>query len=178
MRLFLDAKAWQLFVVILGGLYLPSFLGGVLRIHVPPAMGIFTTIIYIGCLAGWLWTLGTELNKRVPAEIRMDPRYLRPGLIYAFGIFTLSSTIRGLFGFEVWKTVSPLFTLLQIFAVVCILYAMYFVAKNLAMVEKQEEVKLYDYAGLMLLLYLFPIGVWIIQPRINEMFKNEDKVYA
>ncbi len=52
-------------------------------------------------------------------------------------------------------------------------YSLYFVAKNLAMAEKQEKVAFYDYAGPFFLLWFFFIGVWVIQPRINKMFASE-----
>jgi hypothetical protein len=49
------------------------------------------------------------------------------------------------------------------------LYSFYFVAKTFKTVELQREVAFSDFVGEFFLLLLFPIGVWIIQPKINKM---------
>jgi hypothetical protein len=58
---------------------------------------------------------------------------------------------------------------LHLFATFCIFYAFYFVARSLVTVNKGRQVSFGDYAKPLILLLLFPIGVWSIQPRINQL---------
>ena len=59
---------------------------------------------------------------------------------------------------------------LHLFATFCFFYVFYFVAKSLVTVNKRKEVFIGDYAKSWILLCLFPIGVWFIQPRINQLY--------
>ena len=58
------------------------------------------------------------------------------------------------------------FHILSIFGM---LYSFYFVAKTCKTVELQRVVTFSDFAGDFFLLLFFPIGVWIIQSKINLM---------
>ena len=69
--------------------------------------------------------------------------------------------------------VIPIILPLQLFAFFCLFYGPYFVAKNLVMAERKQEVILPDFARLFFLLLFYPIGVWSIQPRVNKMFQDE-----
>jgi hypothetical protein len=54
-----------------------------------------------------------------------------------------------------------------------IFYSLYFIAKELKSVELQKPVTFSDFAGEFFLLWFFPIGIWIIQPRINKIFESK-----
>jgi hypothetical protein len=70
------------------------------------------------------------------------------------------------------ETVLPL----HLFAIFCMFYIFYFVAKSLVMVNKGRQVAFGDYAKSLILLFLFPIGVWRIQPRINQLYAQSRNV--
>ena len=59
---------------------------------------------------------------------------------------------------------------LHLFAIFCLLYIFYFVARSLVAVNKGRLVSLADYAMSLILVMLYPIGVWRIQPRINQLY--------
>jgi hypothetical protein len=61
---------------------------------------------------------------------------------------------------------------LHLFAMFCFLYTFYFVAKTFKTVELQREVTFGDFAGEFFLLWFYPVGVWILQPKINKMIKE------
>ena len=64
---------------------------------------------------------------------------------------------------------------IHLFSMFCIFYCLYFNAKALKAVEWQRPVTFGDFAGEFFLLWFYPIGVWIIQPRVNKLFeKNSD----
>jgi hypothetical protein len=49
-------------------------------------------------------------------------------------------------------------------------YCLYFNAKVLKAVELQKPVTFSEFAGEFFLIWFFPIGIWIIQPRLNKLF--------
>jgi len=51
----------------------------------------------------------------------------------------------------------------------CMFYIIYFVSKTLKMAELQRNVSFSDYAGEFFLIWLYPIGIWFVQPKINEL---------
>jgi hypothetical protein len=59
---------------------------------------------------------------------------------------------------------------LNFIAMFCIVYCLYFIAKVLKTVELQRPVRFGEFARELFLIWFFPIGIWIIQPRINKLF--------
>ena len=45
----------------------------------------------------------------------------------------------------------------------------YFVSKSVAEAERGKRVSFEQYVGLFFLLCLFPVGIWVIQPKINRL---------
>lgn len=61
---------------------------------------------------------------------------------------------------------------IHLFSMFCIFYCLYFNAKSLKAVEWQRPVTFSDFAGEFFLIWFFPVGIWIIQPRINRLFET------
>jgi bacteriorhodopsin len=68
-----------------------------------------------------------------------------------------------------------IFFLIHLFSMFCIFYVLYFAAKTFKTVELQREVRFSEFAGEFFMLWIFPIGVWILQPKINKMVEEEDE---
>jgi hypothetical protein len=54
----------------------------------------------------------------------------------------------------------------------CMFYLLYFVSKSLVLAETDKTATFYDYAGPFFLMWFYPIGIWIIQPRINRLYSE------
>ena len=63
---------------------------------------------------------------------------------------------------------------LHLFSMFCIFYCLYFVAKTYKTAELQREVSFGDFVGEFFLFWFYPIGVWFLQPKINEMHLDSD----
>src|SRR6266496_5324966 len=61
---------------------------------------------------------------------------------------------------------------LHVFAMVCMFYLLYFVSKSLVLAETSKPASFYDYAGPFFLLWFFPVGIWIVQPRVNRLYSE------
>lgn len=61
---------------------------------------------------------------------------------------------------------------LHLFSMFCIFYSLYFVAKTFKTVELQRETTFSDFAGEFFMIWFYPIGIWIIQPKVNKMAES------
>ena len=129
--------------------------------------GLVMTLSTLGLFV-WFWSLGSYFNSIVLPELRVKSVFFRVALIYppfylVFFIATFQSSSPGLFG---------LIIPLHLFALVCIFYLLYFVSKSLVLAERGKPASFYDYAGPFFLLWFFPVGIWIVQPRVNRLYSE------
>jgi hypothetical protein len=133
-------------------------------------------ILFIGLFFNWLYALGINLYKKLPATAPMSLTRFKIFLFMPFTYMVLLSLYMSVMfsrilsddqlnsGMFAW--IFPL----HLFSMFCIFYCFYFNAKALKSVELQMPATFSDFAGELFLIWFFPIGVWIIQPRINKMF--------
>ena len=130
-------------------------------------------LVSVAVFIAWFWALGTSTNQKVPEGFRPSPRLFRLALSYALAyvvVFSMLSVLLSLLRVSVGLyRLSPPF---QLLAGLCLLYALYFIAKNFVMAERQQKVGFYEFAGPFFLIWVYPIGVWFIQPRVNRMFQD------
>ena len=58
-------------------------------------------------------------------------------------------------------------------AMICTFYAMIIAAKALKSTELNKKATVSDFLGEFFLIWFFPIGIWILQPRIHKLINNE-----
>ena len=177
-------KHWQLFLLLIGvpivlqSIVISStFNGGDLSTMMIafPLM----TIVFVGLFFGWFYALGTGLHRKLPSSVQMNLTqfkvFLAIPIIYILllCLFTLSAIgDPGTFGKSTLKFAGILVPV-HLFSMFCIFHSLYFIAKALKSTEWQRPVTFSDFAGEFFLIWFYPIGVWIIQPRINELFAND-----
>jgi len=200
MEIFLRAKHWQLFLLtfaipfLLQIVMMVSIFSHLLHQpnNVPDVTVVFSylkllpviMVLYMGTLFGWQFSVAIGLQKMVPAGVHMKVKkfkifffipviYLTLFLIFISFILTLNFTNIGPSNFS-YRLVFPFLLIipLHFFSIFCIFYCLYFVAKTFKTVELQREVTFSDFMGEFFLVWFFPIGVWIIQPKINKMIKE------
>ena len=186
MNIFLRAKHWQLFILLVGVPIVLDIFGTLMLVlsHNPRIMmRLFPILMLIVTvtLLGWYYALGINLYNKQPAGIKLNIKTFRLfffiPVIYFLAIFLYMFCI---FNGVSWSGGHVIVLLilsvfgLHLFSMFCIFYLMYFIAKELKMAELQREVTFSDYVGEFFLLWFFPVGVWIIQPRINRIFTNGD----
>ncbi len=172
----LTIKAWQLVGLIFGlPMLLQALLIGTVTVLEPTPTILFLVplivLLSLGGFLGWFWSVGIALNQIVEADLRLDSQFFRMGMLYMvayLGFFFLFPLLISV-GF-----LPPGFFFLMVplhlLAMGCMVYALYFVAKNLALAERQQPVRFSDYLGPLLLLWFLPLGIWFIQPRVNKLF--------
>jgi len=147
------------------------------------------TVVSVFGLLGWLWSIAIGLQTKVPTGVKMKVRKFRFFLLFTLVyILLFSAFITSEFGGimdletgnnqEMFAWMMRIIFPLHIFCMFCIFYCLYFVAKTFKTVELQRKVTFSDFAGEFFLFWFFPFGIWIVQPKINQMIAGKDKSVA
>ena len=192
---FLKAKHWQLFLLTFGipmifqivmmGLMFSNF---ITQKNLDPATMFnymkffpFILIVFVAIFFGWFWSIAIGLQKKVPENVSMKVRKFKifffipmvyMVFFFSFFFFSMNSLFSNpepnlvLMG-GLFAIVIPI----HLFAMFCIFYSLYFVAKTIKTVELQRAVTFSDFAVEFFLIWFYPIGIWIIQPKINKMIE-------
>lgn len=176
---FLKAKHWMIFIIIFVIPYSLEAIAMIITENDIDKMIYFkpvTLIIFFLGLFGWFWSIVTGLQGNMPEGVKMKVRKFKILLIFPMiyipFAFNLSSTLGNSFEESNGVVITLLFATIFIFHILSmfgLIYSFYFVAKTYKTVELQREVIFSDFAGELFMFMIFPIGVWILQPRINLM---------
>lgn len=174
---YLKAKHWQIFLLTLVIPYVAQGVSMSLFRETPNLMMNATApimLIFFFFFFGWIWSISIGLQKRIPDGIKMKTRKFKVFLIipmiyipFAFSLMDLlfSSTAQpNASSIGISMAIIIPFHILSIFGM---FYSFYFFAKTMKTVELQKEVTFSDFAGEFFLIWFFPIGIWIIQPKVN-----------
>ena len=133
----------------------------------------------MGLCFAWIYSLGTNLHKKLPATVSMNITWFKIVLFIPFAYMLFVSVFMyGMFpyiysgGRPETPLISALIFPLDMLSMLCIIYCIYFNAKALKAAEWQRPVAFRDFAGEFFLISFFSIGVWIFQPRINKLFER------
>ena len=194
---FLKAKHWQLFLLTFG---IPIIFQIIMMVSMfsnfatntnPDPEKMFNNmkffpiimVLFMAIFFGWFWSVAIGLQKKVPENVIMKVKKFKifffiPMVymicIMIFMLYTMNGLIKngsepnvGLLG-SMLAIIVPL----HLFSMFCIFYTLYFVAKTFKTVELQREVKFSDFAGEFFMIWFYPIGIWIIQPKINKFIEE------
>jgi hypothetical protein len=178
---FLRAKHWQIFLLVF---LLPNALELVSMVHLPTRIWSWRDVgpwgfLFVGSmlfyiLSGvfWFGAMGSFLNSIVKPELQMDARFFHLALVYPVIYMPI------FFPLLLTKILlSTNFILpLHLGCMICLFYLLYFVSRCFGLVEKGKPVSFFDYAGPFFLLWFFPLGIWIIQPKVNQLYAERNIV--
>jgi hypothetical protein len=184
---FLKAKHWQIFLLTLGlPIILQIFITSMMLINEDPTlmlkiMPVISIVFMIGFF-GWFWSVAIGLQSRIPADVNLNVTRFKiflfiPVLYFIFLFGFVGNIFEGAFengtqpGNAVIGSFLAIIIPMHLFSMFCIFYSLYFVAKTFKTAELQREVTFSDFAGEFFLFWFFPIGVWILQPKINKIIE-------
>ncbi|HPM30467.1 MAG TPA: hypothetical protein PLJ60_09020 [Chryseolinea sp.] len=144
-------------------------------------------IVFIGVFFGWFWAIAIGLQKKVPAGVKMKTKKFKVlffipmtyMLLISIGIETaMSGLIKRIEGGDqpdvgLLGGIMGIIFPLHLFSMFCIFYSLYFVAKTFKTVELQRETTFSDFAGEFFMIWFYPVGIWIIQPKVNKMVQDD-----
>lgn len=184
MEIFLRLKHWHLFLIAFG---LPFTLQIILSVFTliteDPMLMLqvmpFVMFLFFAGYFGWLWAIGQEFQKMLPGDLKFS--------LVPFKIFLLFPVIYVLFLFfmidffvinmedELEPSLSIFYMIipLHLFTMFCIFYCIYFAARTFKATELQRPVTFPDFVGEFFMIWIFPLGIWFIQPRINDLIAKK-----
>jgi len=133
----------------------------------------FTTclVLLMGVVFTWLWVIGNALPRLLLNTFSLPVFSLKLAIILP------SIYILLFLGEDMSELLNVSFALplefvipTHLISMAGIAYSIYFVAKALKSVELQRTTSINDFRREFFLLWFFPIGIWLIQPRINRLF--------
>lgn len=194
---FLKAKHWQLFLLTFGIPMVFQFVvmgimfAGIGSGSEPNPSVIFNymkfipvvMILFMGVFFGWFWSVSMGLQSRIPENVKMKVKKFRilffiPLVYFLLIILLMGGAINGAIsggdnpGEGFIGSLIGIIVPLHLFSMFCIFYSLYFAAKTLKTVELQREATFSDFAGEFFLIWFYPIGIWIVQPKINRMIEK------
>lgn len=150
------------------------------------------TILFAITLFSWLYNLGTRFYGKLPKGIVISLNMFKVCIILPAAYIAILSMIM----FGLFKSMGALVTsgnadptaistqesillssmtfifIMHLVSMAAIIYSLRFVAKTLRSIEIGQEALINDYLGEFFLFWFFPIGIWVLQPRINKLFEN------
>jgi hypothetical protein len=203
MKFVLHLKHWQLFLLMFG-LPMVVYLIFIFSVFATfaaqptedPTMTLMSSgafvflLMLIGAVVSisWMYNMATGLYKILPEGVHMKIKrfyfaFFFPMAYFACIMISLAAFIPhvvnqpnnspppgGIFAFM------GVFMIVHFFAIACIFYVFYFIAKSLKSVELNRTAQAGEYVADFVLLWFSFVGVWLIQPRINEIFSGKNSV--
>ncbi len=186
---FLRAPHWQLFLFSFGIPFLMQLLGTAVSLSnlvafatpdAAPSWPYYLSSagsLTIGVvLYGWTWSVGSGLQKRMPREFRRSTigfgavvatlAGLCFGSLFYSGNMLLLVDEANAFTLLFW-TILPLLGVWMVSHFYCAVY----VADLIITAEQEREPTKHELLQLALLIWFFPVGIWIVQPRVNRLSK-------
>lgn len=186
MEKFLTAKHWQLFLILVLVpiiLFMSLVIFGAISqnvsliISVVPAISLLHMLIFFS----WFYSIGTYFHKYLPNNVRLNLKTFHVFLIIPVSYIILIF-LSMIFAYQYGQTSNGSNSLIEnspgiivplhLFSMFCIFYCLRFISKTIKSIELNREAKFGDYAGEFFLIWFFPIGIWIVQPKINEMVQK------
>lgn len=179
MKRLLQLRHWQLFLISWGPLTIffalllirPTVIGETLLVWV-----ILFPIVLMNSFA-WVWSIVKVLSPTISPDDRPNSKLFKicfwVPAVYAFYIVGFLY-----FSFFVRKVQSLNAELelkvhigLTIVSVMCIAYGLLFIAKTVRTAELRRNLTVFEYSPDFVLMVFAPIGLWIIQPRLNRLVR-------
>jgi uncharacterized membrane protein len=137
-------------------------------IFCPDAYQPFLNSILNSCFflnfIGWLYSVGNEFGKRKYNNSKQLILFRISIIVYSFSIIFLSFK-----DFNGINIEAPLVFLTIILVLSSVFYSLYFATKVMVSEEKQRKVSFREHQIECFLFFVFFIGVWVLQPRINRL---------
>ena len=166
MNRILKAKHWQIFILLIIGLII-----GNINIENSPTLNVVLLLIGILVYMIYPFLIGIELQEYVPKEIKLNPNLFIFNSLIWFLFYSVTMILTDGKGYMFTGILAiPFF-----YVFYAIVHFLSFPVKTLKSIEMSQKAKFKDYVGDFLLIIFLPIGIWFLQPRINNAIMSNDE---
>ncbi|MBT8433171.1 MAG: hypothetical protein KJN95_00830 [Gammaproteobacteria bacterium] len=169
MTFFLKLRHWELFLM----LALPTILSLMFKIPFGPLVSASVGLFILLVLFAWMFSIGTWSNRHLPESRRRS--------IFLFGISLALPIIYVLMYIILYIPLlqnggpsrPPLWLLpMHMFSMLGIFYGIWYTARQLKSLLENEDADFMIFSSTFFLLFIFPIGIWLIQPEVNQLYNK------
>jgi hypothetical protein len=180
-EIFLRAKHWQIFFLLLGTYALsvlattrlsPKLKPGIA--HNPTGLILLIAVgiaPYVLSICGWLWAAGMLFNANLSSDLQLRTGFFRFATIYA--VFGLSLGLPVTWASN--QVQRQWLELPQLFGVICIVYILKFTAKTFVTLNRGRRSAPWSYFRYMVQFLAAPLFVWQIQPQLNRLYAKSQR---
>jgi hypothetical protein len=168
MRFILKLRHWQIFSLAIG-LPILADIFGKFQGRQTGAIAVIIGMMTASTLFGWIWSIANELHKKLPIGNNFKLWRFKTSLLFALALLV----------FLFWADENEVFMDSDTFLFLSLpgiaiylalmIHSVLFAAKILRSVELRRVAKMEEYAGDAFLIWMAPLGVWLIQPRLNNL---------
>ena len=160
MKFILRLKHWQVFLILIAGLFISNF-------EIENNKTLTTILFLIGMTTYFSWILfvGHALYQLLPEKIELNYNLF---LINSF-IWLTSYIFVMVISDGQGMTFSGVEALPGFYVFFAFLYFLMFPARALKSIEKDRKADIGECIGDFFLIVFLPIGIWFLQPRINRV---------
>lgn len=171
MSILLKFKHWQIFfsfiviplALLISGAILSKVIGTLIIGELFAALAALCMVL---TFYGWIWAIALKLNKYSKDVPVINPlRFKSIFLTTLLTTFIVNPAIKSIFDFDT-STISLFIGLISL---VLFIYCIYMASCTLTAYEQKYIKKPHSVLDNTLLIWFMPIGVWLIQPRINQI---------
>lgn len=180
MKQLLRLRHWQVFLISWG--LLTTFF--ICLIIQPDIIMYYLPIWILMFLIGiinsfvWVWIIVTALIPTIALAVRPKNKLFKicfwiPAIYvsYIVGFLLFNLFVRKVESLNAELEMKFLIGL-GLISIACIIYGLFFAARTIKTAELQRNLKAYEYLPEFVLMILAPIGLWIIQPRLNKLVRG------
>ena len=174
--LLLRAKHWQLFIILI---VIPITLQfNYLNLYsiFPYVMVVVNFLVF-----AWIWSIAIGLQENLPDHISMKTKKFKTFFFISLIYFTAVVFAIGGFGelnlnqyLNENSTAMVILIPVHLFSAFCAFYCLYFTAKTIKTIEKRNKVSFGDFTVEFFLIWFYIVGIWIIQPKVNKLYKRRN----
>ena len=157
-------------------LTLPTILSLMFKIPFGPFVSASIGLFILLVLFAWMFSIGAWSNRHLPEPRRRSMIPFGVGLALPI-IYVLMYIILYI---PLLKNGAPsrppLWMLpMHMFSMVGIFYGIWYTARQLKSLQENEDASFMIFSSTFFLLFIFPIGIWLIQPEVNQLYNKLDQ---
>jgi hypothetical protein len=173
----LRLKSWQTFGLIIIIPILLIISGAIMsRISGINAIGtifsVFAVLTMMISYYGWIWSAGVLIYRNSNSKIKLSLNSFK--LLFRLALF-LFLIINPILKKVLNEESSYLIQIVGLTSLLSFLYCIYFIVVSVRNIEEERNIKAGSLFLDFILIWILPIGIWFIQPRVKEIFSNTDK---
>jgi len=170
-RYFLKLKSWELFLMVVLPLALTYLMQFKFTVSLIGNIVLFVVIVVFS----WLFSIGKWANQHLPKDQQKNL------VLFTLG-FAVPLVYILLLILVYFPTLSPgsrpqppgWMLPMHILSMIGIFYSIWFSARQYIALQREREVDTTRFSNIFFLMWIFPLGIWIIQPGVNQLFDKLD----